>query len=219
MTNPSTARPDPLAAIIAFGKPTSADLPQASWFKAEDIPAVKAAAEQLKFLVIELRNEADKALAIGVHEGALKGSGRMIVGSVTPEVYRRIEDHARKAAGADPSPAPKADANALGGPNVTGDAKAAPVGTGAAGPATAPDGRAAAPSPSLPWDSLRVGGVVLAAYWNEKKELEGFWPAVITRADKNEFVLKWRDSPEYALGKLERKYIAILHPEFLASGK
>ena len=98
MVNSSIARPDPLAAIIAFGKPSGPSLPQASWFKAEDIAAVKAAAGPLKFSVIELRTEADKALAIGVHEGVLKGSGRMIVASVTPEVYRRIEEYARKAA-------------------------------------------------------------------------------------------------------------------------
>ena len=36
----------------------------------------------------------------GAHEGVLKGSGgRMIVGSVSAEVYRRIEEHVRKAAG------------------------------------------------------------------------------------------------------------------------
>jgi hypothetical protein len=69
MINSSIARPDPLAAIIVFGKPSGPDSPQASWFKAEDIAAVKAAAGPLKFSVIELRTDADKALAIGVHEG------------------------------------------------------------------------------------------------------------------------------------------------------
>ena len=77
---------------------------QASWFRAEDKEAIKAAAEALKFSVIELQTDADKALAAGAHEGVLKGSGRMIVGSVSPEVYRRIEEHARKAAGAPTRP-------------------------------------------------------------------------------------------------------------------
>ena len=71
---------------------------QASWFRAEDKEAVKAAAGALKFSVIELRTDAEKALAAGVHEGVLKGSGRIIVGSVSAEVYRLIEDHVRKAA-------------------------------------------------------------------------------------------------------------------------
>jgi hypothetical protein len=54
--------------------------------------------------VIELQTDADRALAAEAHEGVLKGSGRMIVGSVSAEVYRRIEEHVRKAAGApDPS--------------------------------------------------------------------------------------------------------------------
>jgi len=114
MVNSSIARPDPLAAIIAFGKPSGPSLPQASWFKAEDVPAVKAAAGPLKFSVIELRTETDKALAIGVHEGVLKGSGRIIVASVTPEVYRRIEEYARKPASADPAPKPESAAASSG---------------------------------------------------------------------------------------------------------
>jgi hypothetical protein len=50
--------------------------------------------------VIELQTDADRALAAGAHEGVLKGSGRMIVGSVSAEVYRQIEEHVRKGAGA-----------------------------------------------------------------------------------------------------------------------
>ena len=78
---------------------------QASWFRAEDKEAVKAAAEALNFSVIELQTDADKALAGAAHEGVLRGSaGRMIIGSVSAEVYRRIEEHVRKgAAGPDPS--------------------------------------------------------------------------------------------------------------------
>jgi hypothetical protein len=39
--------------------------------------------------VIELQTDAEKALTAGVHEGVLKGSGRMIVGSVfAAEMHR-----------------------------------------------------------------------------------------------------------------------------------
>ena len=49
--------------------------------------------------MIELQTDADKALAAGAHEGVLKGSaGHMIIGSVSAEIYRRIEEHVRKAA-------------------------------------------------------------------------------------------------------------------------
>src|SRR5579871_3912459 len=75
----TATRPNPLAAILVYGCPASPDLPQASWFRAEGRAAVKAAAE-LKFSVIELQSEAEKALAVGVSEGVLKGSSRMIVG-------------------------------------------------------------------------------------------------------------------------------------------
>jgi hypothetical protein len=104
MTNPTQPKPNPVPAILVYGTPSSPALTQASWFRAEDKETVKSAAEALKFSVIELQTDAETALAAGVHEGVLKESGRMIVGSVASEVYRRIEDHVRKAAGAsDPS--------------------------------------------------------------------------------------------------------------------
>ena len=100
MTNPTQPKTNPLPAILVYGTPSSLALTQASWFRAEDKEAVKAAAEALKFSVIELQTDAEKALAAGAHEGVLKGSGRMIVGSVSAEVYRRIEEHVRKGSGA-----------------------------------------------------------------------------------------------------------------------
>ena len=100
MTNPTQPKPNPVPAILVYGTPSGPALTQASWFRAEDKEAVKAAAEELKFSVIELHTDADRALAAGAHEGVLKGSGRMIVGSVSAEVYRRIEEHVRKGAGA-----------------------------------------------------------------------------------------------------------------------
>src|SRR5271168_4649095 len=104
MTSPNQPKQVPLPAVLVYGTPTSPELTQASWFRAEDTQAAKAAAVGLNFSVLELKTDAEKALTVGVHEGVLKGSGRMIVGSVTSEVYRRIEDYARKAAGADASP-------------------------------------------------------------------------------------------------------------------
>ena len=99
MTNPTQPKPNPVPAILVYGTPSGPAMTQASWFRAEDKEAVKAAAEALKFSVIELRTDADRALAAGAHEGVIKGTGRMIVGSVSTEVYRRIEEYVRKAAG------------------------------------------------------------------------------------------------------------------------
>jgi hypothetical protein len=248
MSNSTSARPNPLAGILVFGRPSPADIPQASWFKSVDTKTVKAVAESLKLSVLELRTEEEKALAIGVEEGVLKGGSRIMIGSVPPDVYRRIEEYARKLAGGVPAFAANAVSNVAGGAKVAGDGGAKTTGdnkdvassisapsatptsgsvgiaAGGAKPGApssssslgSPSGSA---SPTAPWDSLRVGGTVLAAYWNEEKELEGFWPAVIIRADKHEFVLQWRDTPEYVLGKVAIKNIAILHPEFLASGE
>ena len=104
MTNAALPKPNPPPAILVYGTPSGPALTQASWFRAEDKEAVKSAAEALKFSVIELHTDADRALAAGAHEGVLKGSGRMIVGSVSAEVYRRIEEHVRKGAGAPTRP-------------------------------------------------------------------------------------------------------------------
>jgi len=95
MTSPT--QPKPIPAILVYGAPTNLDLTQACWFRVEDKQAAKAAAEALKFSVIDIQTEAERALLVGVHEGVLKGSGRMIIGSLSPEVYRRIEDYAREA--------------------------------------------------------------------------------------------------------------------------
>jgi hypothetical protein len=100
MTTATQPKSNPLPAFLVYGTPSGPELTQASWFRAEDKEAAKAAAEALKFSVIELQSDAEKALTIGVHEGVLKGSGRMIVGSVSAEVYRRIEEYVRKGASA-----------------------------------------------------------------------------------------------------------------------
>ena len=85
MTTATQPKPTPLLpAILVYGTPSGPALTQASWFRAEDQEAVKAAAKALKFSVIELHTDADRALAAGAHEGVLKGSGgRLIVGSVS----------------------------------------------------------------------------------------------------------------------------------------
>ena len=97
MTRSTPTNDNPNAALLVYGKPTSPDLPQASWFRAEDRPAVIVAAQSLKFSVLDIQTDADRSVLVGVHEGVLKGAGRIIVGSVTPEVYQRIEEHAAKA--------------------------------------------------------------------------------------------------------------------------
>ena len=163
MTNPTQPKPNLLPAILVYGAPSGPALTQASWFQAEDKEAVKSAAEALKFSVIELQTDADRALAAGAHEGVLKGSGRMIVGSVSSEVYRRIEEHVRRGASApDPSKPENAAATttksvAEQNMNLTGPARLSTTGSDLA---SAPN----------PWDALRVGARVLAAYWNEKRE-------------------------------------------------
>jgi hypothetical protein len=216
-------RPEPSAVLIVYSRDISG-IPRASWFKADDQAAVIAAAQPMKLAILELKTDEEKTLAAGIHEGVLKGSGRMIIGSVSPEAYGRIEDYARKmkssAAGAKINEGAAANPPIAPAPQpATGPSSAASASGAALGPTATSATPAPSPSPTSPWASLRVGSTVLAAYWNEEKEIEGWWPAVITRTDDNEFRLRWRDTTEYTLGKVEPKHIAILHPEFLASGK
>jgi hypothetical protein len=59
------ARLDPKAAIIVYGRQHAEGLPQAAWFRTEDVQAAMAGAAELKLSVIELKTDAEKALANG----------------------------------------------------------------------------------------------------------------------------------------------------------
>jgi hypothetical protein len=221
MTNANQPKSNPAPAIIVYGTPTSPALTQASWFRAEDKEAVKAAAEALKFSVIELHTDVEKALAAGAHEGVLKGSGRMIIGSVSAEVYRRIEEHGRKGASASDPSKPESTTSP-----ATKPASEQSTNIGAAGamsPTAAPATLAAPaigkPDSATAREALRVGARVLAAYWNEKREFEGFWVATIKRIEPGEYTLEWFGGPEYPAFKSRPQDIAVPHPEFRASGK
>jgi hypothetical protein len=221
MTSTTQPKVTPLPAILVYGTPSGPALTQASWFRAEDKEAVKAAAEALKFSVIELQTDAEKALTAGVHEGVLKGSGRMIVGSVSAEVYRRIEDHGRKGASApDPSkPEIAAAATTTKPPSEQNTNAGAGAISAAAAPATVAAPAIGKPDSAAARETLRVGARVLAAYWNEKREFEGFWLATVKKIDHGEFTLEWFDAPGYPAFKSRPQDIAVPHPEFRVSGK
>ncbi len=213
MINPTQPPAKPLPAMLVYGMPSGPALTQASWFRAEDKEAVKAAARELKFSVIELQTDADRDLAAGAHEGVLKDSGRMIVGSVSAEVYRRIEEHVRKGAGAsDPSlPVIAAAAEAIN--SVSEQTKNLPLPTPLA---TDKSGLVSVPNP---WEGLRVGARVLAPFWNDKREFDGFWLATVKRIENGEFTLEWVEAPQYPAFKSAAKNVAIVHPEFRVTGK
>ncbi len=211
MDNPVQPKLNTLPAILVYGTPSGPALTQASWFRAEDKEAVKAAAKELKFSVIELQTDADRALAAGAHEGVLKGSGRMIVGSVSAEVYRRIEEHARKGAGVPDASKPENAAATTTNP-ASEQTKNLPL------PAPLATDRPNLASAPNPWEALRVGARVLAPYWNEKREFEGFWLATVKRIDHAEFTLEWFDA-DYPAFKSAAKNVAMLHPEFRVTGK
>jgi hypothetical protein len=121
----------------------------------------------------------------------------MIVGSVSTEVYRRIEEHVSEHnmnIGAAGSSSP-ASSHASAGPAISK-------------PDTVPTR-----------ETLRVGARVLAAYWDTKREFGGFWLAIIKRIDHDEFTLEWLQAPEDPAFKSRPQDIAVLHSEFRLTGK
>ena len=97
---------------------------------------------------------------------------------------------------------------------------------GAAGPSSPGPSSATSAAPAIDKpdsatarETLRIGARVLAAYWNEKREFEGFWLATVKRIDHGEFTLEWFEYPDYPTFKSRPQDIAVPHPEFRVSGK
>jgi hypothetical protein len=221
MTKPEQPKPLPLPVLLLYGKPASPDLPQASWFRGEDRQAVTAAAQALKYSILDIATDADRALIAGVHEGVLKGNGRVIAGSVSPEVYKRIEDHVRKLAIASAAPAANAE---ITGANTSVEQNTNTTEKGPATPLvahpmpTAPTSKTEAESAAAPscdaWDALRVGAHVVGKYWDDDGTPYGWWIGVLTAVNGNDFIIRWPDEPKKSPLKIERKHVAILHPDF-----
>jgi hypothetical protein len=217
MTKPDQPNPVALPLLLVYGKPTSPDLPQASWFRGEDSQAVRSAAQTLTFSVIDIATEADRALLVGVHEGVLKGNSRMIVGSVPVQVYQRIEEQVRQKAGVSPAPTSEQTTNINDKGPATPSIKEAAL--------TSTDGKVVAitsassgsskpePPPARdPWDRLHIGSNVLGKYWGDDGEPIGWWVGVITAIDKNDFMIRWPDEANKRPRKIARRHVAIPHP-------
>jgi hypothetical protein len=208
MTSSNQPKPTSQFVLLVFGKPTSADLPQASWFSAEDRPTVIAAANALKFSVLDIQTDGDRSLLVGVHEGVLKGNGRMIVGSVSVEVYTRIEEANRRRASS--SEAVDLEGNAG---SEKESSEQTTNGHGSAAATRTADMQSVAPPD--PWNELRIGSHVVAKHWEADGEPYGWWIGTITGFEKDEFVVVWLDYPsKMPPFRIERKNVAILHPSF-----
>jgi hypothetical protein len=188
MSSTTVKKPDALAALIVYGRLDGVELPQAAWFRKEDSQTAATAAASLKLSTIKLVSADDAALAEGVSEGSVKSSGRILLGSVATEIYRRLEERGRAIA-------------PTGNGNGKNHAKHSNLAPGDA------------------WDKVQPGSVVLAAYWDNKSRPAGWWPAVVIKVCDTGYVLRWHDTPNIPLGKVKRKFVAILHTEFLETLK
>ena len=233
MTSPTQPKSTQVPVLLVYGTPTSPELTQASWFRVEDKEAANVAAEALKFSVIDIQTDAEKALTVGVHEGVLKGSGRMIVGSVSSDVYRRIDKCARKAAGTDAASKPantreQQQYRHQNKPRTRArrplprvlrfpqPLRLQPIASSEPRASLTSNAENVAAAPVNPWDTLRVGSYVIAKYPDESV---GWWPAIITAIDKRDFIIRWTDEPRTIPSKIKRKHVAIIRPDLDVSGK
>lgn len=202
MIKPEPPKPIPLPVLLVYGKPARGDFPQAAWFRAEDRASVLTGAENLSFAVLDIKTATEPSLLEGVHEGVHKGSGRMVLGSVSVEVYRRIEEHVRKTTPAgtvQASGGEKANGEGVKEQNMNLGAGAAVASAAAPSPALANSAAvahagksdparavalapatSAAEAPLAPWRNLRIGSPVLAKFWETNGEPNGWWVALIT---------------------------------------
>jgi hypothetical protein len=145
----------------------------------------------------------------------------MIVGSVSPEVYRRIEEHVRKGTGSsDPSKSETVTATKRKSASEqnTNISAADPISPGPSRASLATP-TISKPDSAIARETLRVGARVLAACWNGKREFEGFWLATVKRIEPDGYTLEWFESPEYPAFKSRPQDIAVPHPEFRVSGR
>jgi hypothetical protein len=56
------------------------------------------------------------------------------------------------------------------------------------------------------WRQLNPGSLVLAAGFDEQDNLAGGWEAIIVRVDDDEFLVRWRDSPDEPRVSRSREY-------------
>ena len=138
--------------------------------------------EALNFSTMELHTDGRKALAVEPPEGVLKGSGRTNqLGSVSSGVYRRIATKGARASDLFQAGERRSEED------ETASEQNKNLSAASARPLTPALATLAAPAIGKPdsataRETLRVGARVLAAYWNEKREFEGFWLAARSSA-------------------------------------
>ena len=130
----------------------------------------------------------------------------MIVGSVSAQVYQRIEEHVRKAAGAPDPSKPENTAATTKSPSEQNKNLSDPV----APAAPQPDPVSATDA----WNRLQIGSYVVGKYWQSDGKPCGWWLGILTEIDQNDFFIRWPDEPLTPALKIERQHVAILHPTY-----
>ncbi len=176
-----------IPALIVFGRFPGSKLNQAAAYDKKDAEAAKKAALEAGLSCLEVKTAAERNKAATLPEGIINAQGRFSLSPASPEIIAEL-DRLLKAA------------------------------TGHAGTSNI-NAKSETPSATISadlWRQLKPGSLVLAAWFNKKDKLNGWWEAIIVSMDENEFLVHWRDNPGDKFSR-SRKHIALLHPQLTAS--
>jgi hypothetical protein len=173
---------DKVPPLIVFGRIRGSNLNQAAVFLKNDAEAAKKAASDAGLSSLEVKTEEHRQAAATLPEGAINVQGRFSLSPASPEIMAQL-GRLLKAA--------------------TGEAATDTTNS-------KPETTSATISADL-WRQLKPGSLVLAAWFDKRRNVDGWWEAIVVSIDDDEFLLRWRDDPKQRISR-SREHVALLHP-------
>jgi len=181
----------PMLVILGIGKD---DKPHAASFAIADELTVRKAAQAMAMRVGRANDEKSIALVQRLTKGRLFATGKALVPLVKASLY----DELLKSLSIDATSSVGTAADTSGGAPNNGD-KRPPAST------------SNQPASMDPWDTIKIGSVVLA---QDAGEDHGWWEAVVTSigSDGETLTVRWRDYRKLPQEKFKRREVSILAP-------
>jgi hypothetical protein len=171
-----------IPALIVFGRMRGSNLNQAAYFLKKDAEAAMKAASDAGLSSLEVKTEEHQQTAATLPEGAINAQGRFSLSPASPEIMAQLERLLKAATG-----------------QVA---------------ASAADAQSETTSATISADlrrQLKPGSLVLAAWFDKRRNVDGWWEAIVVSVDDDDFLLRWRDDPKERISR-SREHIALLHP-------
>jgi hypothetical protein len=172
-----------IPALIVFGRMRGSNLNQAAYFLKKDADAAKKAAADAGLLSLEVKTEEHRQAAATLAEGAINTQGRFSLSPASPEIMAQLERLLKAATG-----------------QVLASA------------ADAKSETASATISADLWRQLKPGALVLAAWFDKRRNVDGWWEAIVVDIEDDEFLLRWRDGPREPKFSRSKEHIALVHP-------